>query len=391
VFHKKSISSINTKLPREELLRRSRVLVIDDEKPEIIEDLKRSHFAVDYYPDIDSSNIDVIERPLYDLVLLDFGNVGRQFGNDEGLSLLRHIKRVNPAIIVLSYTSKALAAGHADFYRLSDGVLAKDAGISESLEKIEEGLRKAHNLQNVWMGLLTVCDVKPGSKEDKEWQDLLVRGLNREAKMNKLKSNVTKLLSSTEAQKIGMTLLTKAMELAVKSTWGHSLAEFNDIARLIALPVVDLHAIGPPHDGLLLSAPDSCRKNFDRGDACREHYKRLADVPDPTVLVQCPFGFCSRVVRTRSVTAALTGMIPYPRLGGDSERRMAKKHPDAKMRVDAITMAADAIRGSVLHFEMIEQESVQKHSMALHEIRKLNRTVKQSAERLCATSPAICP
>ena len=217
---KKSISQLNTALSRDDLLRRSRVLIIDDERPELVDDLKKAHFAVDYEPDIDASKIDLIEKQLYDLVLLDFGNVGRAFGDDEGLSLLRHIKRVNPAIVVLSYTSKALGSAQADFYRLSDIVLLKDAGISESLEKIEEGLRKAHSLENVWAGLLAVARIKPGSREDLQWQDMLLRGINKESKMQQLKEGVTKALTSDEAQKVGLVLFTKAIELAVKAAAG---------------------------------------------------------------------------------------------------------------------------------------------------------------------------
>src|SRR3954468_12415174 len=163
---RKTLEGIKATLPREELLRRSRILVIDDESPEILEDLRSARFSVDYCPDVELTNLDVIERRLYDLIILDFGNVGASFGKDQGLSLLRHIKRVNPAIVVLAYTSKSLGTEHAEFYRLADGVLAKDAGISQSLEKVEEALRKAHSIDNLWRGVLAVCDVDAGSTTD---------------------------------------------------------------------------------------------------------------------------------------------------------------------------------------------------------------------------------
>jgi len=165
-FEKKTIASISQKLPRAELVRRSRILIIDDEIPELINDLKGARFSVDHVADIDTTNMDLIDKRIYDLILLDFGKIGSHFGDDEGLSLLRHIKRINPTVVVLAYTSKALKSDHADFYRLPDGVLSNDAGITDSMEKIEEGLRKAHNIQNVWNGLLTVCDIKPNSEED---------------------------------------------------------------------------------------------------------------------------------------------------------------------------------------------------------------------------------
>src|SRR4051812_4790904 len=107
-------------LSREDLLRRSRILVIDDERPDLIDDLKKRHFFVDHLPDITKENLDEIERPFYDLIILDFGNVGTSIGDDHGLSILRHIKRINPTAMVLAYTSKALGTEHAEFFRMAD-------------------------------------------------------------------------------------------------------------------------------------------------------------------------------------------------------------------------------------------------------------------------------
>ena len=207
-------------MPREELVRRSRILVVDDEEPPIIEDLRLARFSVDYLPDIDASTLDRIERRLYDLVLLDFGNVGHAFGRDEGLSLLRHIKRVNPAIVVVAYTSRGLGSAHADFYRLADLVLSKDAGIQESAEKIEDGLRKAHSVENLWAALLAIGDIAPGSKQDREWQDLLVRGLSDERKLARLKQNLAATLQSETAKELGLSLLGKLIEVGVRAVAG---------------------------------------------------------------------------------------------------------------------------------------------------------------------------
>jgi len=219
-FKKKNIECLNVKMPRDELVRRSRILIIDDERPDIIEDLQAAHFSVDYVTDITSNDFDKIDKLLYDLILLDFGNVGLTFGQDQGLSLLKHIKRVNPAIVVFSYTSKALKTKHADFYRLADGTLAKDAGIQESLEKIEDGLRKAHSIENIWMGLLSVCDVKPGSSEDIKWQDLLVKGHSSKRKINTLTDQIKAMLTSEPSKTVALSLLGKATELAVMAYIG---------------------------------------------------------------------------------------------------------------------------------------------------------------------------
>jgi len=216
---KQSFKGLKIRMPREELVRRSRILIIDDERPDLVDDLSAAHFSVDHVDDITPENMGTIERPLYDLVLLDFGGVGTQFGNDHGLSLLKHLKRVNPAIVVLTYTSKALETKHADFYRLADGVLAKDAGIQESLERIEDGLRKAHSLDNVWNGLLSITGVEAGSSKDTELQALYVEGLTNPRKLTQLKESVLNL-TAEGSKVVASTLLGKLVELGVQAALG---------------------------------------------------------------------------------------------------------------------------------------------------------------------------
>jgi len=182
-------------------------------------DLKALHFSIEYVPDITKDNVDKIESTLYDLIILDFGNVGKMFGQDEGLSLLKHIKRLNPSVFVLAYTSKFLGTEHADFYRLANGVLAKDAGISDSTAKIEEGLQSAMSPENLWSGLIAVTGVTPGGKEDIEWQDLLIKGLRNKPDLDKLKSHITKL-AGTGAKKIAPVLLEKLIEFGIKAYIG---------------------------------------------------------------------------------------------------------------------------------------------------------------------------
>ena len=166
------------------------------------------------------------------------------------------------------------------------------------------------------------------------------------------------------------------------------MADFRTIADLIPLPVVDLEEISAPRDGLLLAAPTDCAKNWASGEKCQEHYRRLANVEPGVEATQCPFGFASRVVRYKNIHVALTGFVPFPRLGGDRERRAAKRCPKAKLSNEQIASAAHAVQQAVSYSERIQVDTVRRQSVALHEIRKLNRTVKQTAERLCVEDNA---
>ncbi len=220
LFKKKAIKNIRLNLSRDDLVKRGRVLIIDDERPDLIDDLTQARFAVDYVPDIKRNNLSLIDQLTHDLIVLDFGNVGQEFGSDEGLSLLKYIKRVNPSVIVYAYTSKALTIEQSEFYTLTDGSLKKDAGISESTEKIEEGLRRALSIENLWEGLLNVAGIEPGSEEDLDLQNKYVKALKNTNKTSNLRSKAAEFFGSEGAQKIGSKLIDKLLELGFKAIIG---------------------------------------------------------------------------------------------------------------------------------------------------------------------------
>jgi light-regulated signal transduction histidine kinase (bacteriophytochrome) len=159
--------------------------------------------------------------------------------------------------------------------------------------------------------------------------------------------------------------------------------EFKDITKLSPLPILNLQDIGLPVDGLLVPTPETCKRKWAAGK-CATHYEHIAsDLGNVNTLFQCPYGFATLAIRTTSNFVALTAFIPYPRQGGEHERAVAKKHGENKVTTESASQSAQNLEGAIKHFENLENESVKKHSVALHEIRKLNRTVKQTAERLC--------
>lgn len=202
------------------MIQRSRILFIDDEKPELIDDLQEAGYAVDHKSDIVPQTCHLIDQNKYDLILLDFGNVGKKFGEDEGLSLLRYIIRVNPTSVVISYTSKALPAKHADFFILTEGTLPKDAGISDSIEKIDEGLTKAHSIERNWNALLHELGIVKDSKEDNDLQDEYIRSLKNPKKSNLFEKKINTLTSRDSfgdaTKEIATTIVIKLISIGAK-------------------------------------------------------------------------------------------------------------------------------------------------------------------------------
>ncbi len=91
----------------------------------------------------------------------------------------------------------------------------KDAGIVDSTDKIEGALRKAHSIENLWKGMLDAANVKQGSSEDLNWQDLYVRGLTKPGKHSKLKAFLDSEIGKDASKKAAGLVLTKLFELGV--------------------------------------------------------------------------------------------------------------------------------------------------------------------------------
>lgn len=171
-----SISSFSSNISREKLKRSCRILFIDDEKVDLVNDLKDEGFNADQ--DYNGTDISKIERGYIDLIILDYKGVGQKYGSDDGLSLLRSIKRVNPAVYVLAYTSQNLPPNKSsEFYTLSDGTLNKDGGVSDSIQRIEEALRESITPERIWGGILKSAGLEPGTDKALELERKVVSAL----------------------------------------------------------------------------------------------------------------------------------------------------------------------------------------------------------------------
>ena len=196
-------------LTRDDLVRLSRILVIDDERPDLVDDLAREGYAVDH--DAAGDDTAKIEKGIYHLVILDYAGVGKRFGKNQGLDILKRMKEVNPAVYVLAYTSKSLSAEQSDFYRLTDGTLSKDAGVQESLEKVEQSLREALDLERLWRAALVAGRIPEAQKG--HLTALLVRSI-RKRDPGSILGGMAKVVGCS----VRDTLVGKLVELLIRLT-----------------------------------------------------------------------------------------------------------------------------------------------------------------------------
>lgn len=214
VFHKpRMLPALLPNLSPSELISRSRIAIIDDDKPELIDDLKSAGYAVDHFDDVTKVNMHAMAPGRYDVVVLDFAGVGSEFGEDQGLSLLQYIRRTNPATVIIAYTGISIGTKHADFFRHVDFVLPKDAGIARSTEKIDEAIKKSLSAQNLWNSLLMKLGVSAGTSRDASLQNIFMRELERTRDRNGVKQAVLAAAGSTAVDDVADLILGKLIDI----------------------------------------------------------------------------------------------------------------------------------------------------------------------------------
>ena len=155
------LSSFDASVTRERLIQGARIVIVDDEEPLLIEELRRVGFAVDH--DRNAADLRNFDGHIYDVAIIDYHGVGQHLGTSQGLDLVRYVRRVSPRTRIVACTSRSLAAGESEFFRLSHAVLPKDLGLGDSLALIEGEVRKALAKEHLFESLihqLTISDAR---------------------------------------------------------------------------------------------------------------------------------------------------------------------------------------------------------------------------------------
>jgi CheY-like chemotaxis protein len=109
-----------------EIKRRSKILVIDDDALPVQRLFSRDEYDIERWPDV--KQLEKLTDGTYDVLLLDINGVGRKVSpTGQGLGVLEHIKRTNPAQQVILYSAQAQRISSREILVLADAVLDKES------------------------------------------------------------------------------------------------------------------------------------------------------------------------------------------------------------------------------------------------------------------------
>ncbi len=132
------------------------------------------------------------------------------------------------------------------------------------------------------------------------------------------------------------------------------------------------------HGGSVMDLCAYCNK-VDLKEKCRAYYESLPEKPPG--FYHCPSGFTTRTFYCLGRLYAVTGVIAFPRFNTGNERQMVKKYQSQKTSRAIIEQYVDFIKESESHRADAIQSSSAVLPQAFHELRKLNGSIIQHAEK----------
>lgn len=121
----------------ESVRKRSRVLVIDDQAFPAQRSFTRDGYHFERWPTV--KNLSQLTDGHWDVILLDIQGVGLTESPElQGLGILRHVKRANPAQAVIIYSAQPQRVSSTEFLLLADAVLDKGMSYLEYKERVDD-------------------------------------------------------------------------------------------------------------------------------------------------------------------------------------------------------------------------------------------------------------
>lgn len=121
----------------EKVRKHARVLVIDDQAFPAQRNFTRDGYHFERWPSV--RNLSQLTDGDWDLILLDIQGVGMNESPElQGLGILKHIKKTNPAQAVIIYSAQPQRVSSSEYLLLADAVLDKGMSYLEYKERVDE-------------------------------------------------------------------------------------------------------------------------------------------------------------------------------------------------------------------------------------------------------------
>jgi two-component SAPR family response regulator len=135
--------------PFSQLVKRTRILVIDNDKNSFpLEILRKEGYAIDYWPKVE--NLSKLQDGSFDIIFLDIQDVATEYSKDDGMGILELIKETNPSQIVVAFSAHSYDLGKNKFWKLADDSLCKPVDAATCKKIIDDLIVNKITPEHYW-------------------------------------------------------------------------------------------------------------------------------------------------------------------------------------------------------------------------------------------------
>ena len=84
------------------------------------------------------------------IIFLDIQGVGKKYSDQEGLGILEHLKKANPAQVIVAFSGHSFDLSKNRFWQLADDSLCKPVQATKCKELIDDIIKTRLNPKHYW-------------------------------------------------------------------------------------------------------------------------------------------------------------------------------------------------------------------------------------------------
>ncbi len=157
-----------------------------------------------------------LESGTFDIIVLDISGVARDWGEHDGLEVLRLLKENNPAQYVIAFSGQRAVHQLEEFWKLADDSLKKPVTAADFKRKLDTALYANANIENLWTRIrdrLSASGV-PASQIEKLEREIVRQIKNNDSDVSKIRQMLMNVMGNEKVQQV---LVALAGRLIVKA------------------------------------------------------------------------------------------------------------------------------------------------------------------------------
>jgi DNA-binding response OmpR family regulator len=203
LFRSLRIVDVTKPIPLEEIRKRAKIIVIDDDPNSFpCELLRKEGYTIECWQKVES--LSRLEKGDFDIIILDIGGVASEYSPQDGLGVLEHLKNYNPSQIIVAFSGQTFDLGKTRFWKMADDSLSKPVDVIKCKEVIDHLLQEKFTLAHYWEGLTSILRSEGISDTDIE---KIERRVAKAIKKGDKKEVMSTIKSVTEKAEIAGRLL----------------------------------------------------------------------------------------------------------------------------------------------------------------------------------------